>query len=416
MTLTPSEHRNPPDRLSFTRREGIALSLCALLGAALRLYRLDAQSVWYDEAFTVAHSLEPLPDLVDVLLRDAVHPPLHYLIVHAWLGLSGGGAWEARLVSAIVGTLSIPALYLLARRFTDAATSASAALLLAVSQITIYFSQEARPYMVAQFLSLLAAGAFLWLLRRPSFGRTAVFAAASLALMATHYYGIATLAALGLYWLMFRREYSPLVLRSILVAAALVVVAYLPWLLALGGGRVPRQDVFRAAWDTPQRPGLLAPMMALNRFNNGKLDSIEGESPAATVVLGLGIFTLPIVATFWLRGGRARDAATSRRRVQGAVLGCLLAGMPVAFAILLGASGAIFNYRHFSFAVPGYYLAVAIGWRVCFRHPVARSVWMVAAFACRLGPCAPTTSRRQSPTIEQPLLRLPPRISQAIAR
>ena len=61
------------------------------------------------------------------------------------------------------------------------------------------------------------------------------------------------------------------------------------------------------------------------------------------------------------------------------VLGWLLAAIPVGFAIALGAFGSIFNYRHYSFAVPGYYLAVAIGWQVCFRRTGARAAWLAIA-------------------------------------
>ncbi len=105
------------------------------------------------------------------------------------------------MISAICGTLSIPLLFLLARRFTDSGTSLCAALLLAISQIAVYFSQEARPYVQTQFLSLLTALAWFSFLRKPTFWRSVAIAAASCALLYTHYYGSGTLLALGVYWL-----------------------------------------------------------------------------------------------------------------------------------------------------------------------------------------------------------------------
>ena len=399
-------------RRALTRRDGIALCLIVLVGAALRLYRVDAQSVWFDEAFAVAHSVKSLPDLFQVLLLEGGrHPPLHYWILHFWFGIVGFGAMEARLVSVIFGTLSIPLLYVLARRFTDSATSLCAALLLSVSQIAIYFSQEARSYMAAQCLSLVAACAFTWLLQRPTFGPTAVFAAASLALLATHYYGIATLAALGLYWVLFRLDYSPLVLRRLALAAAIVTAAYLPWPLALRSSAEARPaQVFRAR-DASERPSTLSPVMALNRFNNGKLASMEAESPAWSVALGLALFTVPVAVALWLvrirrdvgpaleapppTVGPPASCKARRLRLRGLVLGMLLAGFPVGAAILAGAFGAVFNYRHYSFAVPGYYLAVAIGWQVCFHRRLVRVAWTAAAlglsaFALRAVYFAPT--------------------------
>ena len=413
---TTSEHAGSAETArpgtSLTRRDGIALCLIVLLGLALRVYRVNAQSVWYDEAFTVAHSVKPLGELFQVLLREGGrHPPLHYWLLHVWFGIVGFGAVEARLVSVICGTLSMPLLYVLARRFTDAATSLCAALLLSVSQIAIYFSQEARAYMAAQCLSLLAACAFTSLLKRPTFARTAVFGTVSLALLATHYYGIATLAALGLYWVAFRRDYSPVVFRRLVIAAGVTAAVYAPWPLALRSSAEAQPGQVFQERDSSERPGLLSPVMAVNRFNNGKLASVETESPAWSVALGLGIFTLPLAAALWL-GGTRRDARSAveasplgaartgspdapRRRLQGLVLGCLLAAVPVGVAMLAGALGATFNYRHFSFAVPGYYLAVAIGWQVCFRRPSLRAAWLVAAlalsaFALRANYFAPT--------------------------
>src|SRR5579863_3805287 len=169
------------------RRDRLILLLIVLMGAAIRLFRLDAQSVWYDETFSIAHSVRPLPQLFQILILDVFQAPLHYLVLHGWFQIAGFGAMQARLVSVIFGTLSIPLLFLLARRFTDSAGSLCAAFLLAISQIAVYFSQEARPYSQAQFLSLLTALAFLSFLEKPTLLRSTFFAAAGTALLYTHY-------------------------------------------------------------------------------------------------------------------------------------------------------------------------------------------------------------------------------------
>ncbi len=269
-----------------------------------------------------------------------------------------------------------------------------------MSQIAVYFSQEARSYSAAQCASLLAAVAFMRLLERPTIGRTAAVAAASLALLATHYYGVATLAALGLFWMLFRRDHSPLVSRRLVIAAATAAAAYMPWPLALRSSPASQPaEVFQVR-DPSERPSLLSPVMALNRFNNGKFASVEAESPVGSVALGLGLFTLPIVAGLWLAQpgrrpraapqrapavGAAGDATEARRlRWRGLVLGCLLAACPVGVAILLGLFGAVFNYRHFSFAVAGYYLAVAIGSQVTLGRRRMRTAWLAVVVGLSL--------------------------------
>jgi hypothetical protein len=187
-------------------------------------------------------------------------------------------------------------------------------------------------------------------------------------LLYTHYYGAGTLLALGIYWLITRRSYSPLVLTRLAVIVLALAVLYFPWVEALRsdgtlnlGKRIPEVSSAPA--------NLSAAIGALNRFNNGKFDSMEGHTSAIQALLGIAIFTLPAVMAIWYG---------SRRGPQGALLGWLLAGIPVAMAIIIGKFAGL-NYRHFCFAAPGYYLAVAMGWsRIpSFR---ARSIWLAVAF------------------------------------
>jgi 4-amino-4-deoxy-L-arabinose transferase-like glycosyltransferase len=350
------------------RSERLVLLAIVLLGAAIRLYGLDAQSLWYDETFSVAHSARALPELFEVLTHDVVHPPLHYLVLHGWFKTISYSAFQARLVSAIFGTLSVALLFALARRFTSTPVSLVAAFLLAVSQIGVYFSQEARPYALAQLTSLLAALAFLAFLREPDLRRSLAFFAAGAALLYTHYYGAGTLLALGVYWLIYRREYSPLVPARLAAVVALLAIAYAPWVIAVESrGRLSQERLISTSRDPSTRPNLMSPLGALNRFNSGKFSSIEGTTTLPQAVFCLVVFSVPAAGALWY---------TRRGRAHGAVLGILLASVPVCMAILCGALGFIFNYRHYSFAVPGYYLAVAIGWQLCLRHKAARFAWI----------------------------------------
>ncbi len=205
------------------------------LGLALRLYHLNAQGVWFDEAFSVVVSGMELGPLMRELIYDVFHPPLHYLTLHGWFALTGYGQEQARVLPLIFGTLSIPLLYRLAREFASPATSLTAALLLAVSQMGVYYSQEVRPYSQAQFFSLLAACWFTAALHRGSRVSLWLSMAAGLALIYTHYYGIATLAALGLYWLIFRKSLTPPPLRLVAAGLMLMALLFLPWLIALTG-------------------------------------------------------------------------------------------------------------------------------------------------------------------------------------
>lgn len=361
----------PGESHFMTWREKWALILITLFGAGLRLFRLDAQSVWYDESFSVAHAGRPLGELLEILIRDFVHPPLHYLVLHYWNSVLGYGAWEARMLSVVFGTLCIPVLYVLARRFSDVGTSLCAAFLLAISQVGVYFSQEARPYMQAQLLALLAAVTFLSFIENPNWKRTVLFGATGTGLLYTHYYGAASLLALGVYWLIFRRDYSPKVAWRLAGIALAMLAVFAPWLQTVAPGiRAGRPGVFARQQDPSKQAGIAAPLQALSRFNNAKFVSIEASTTIPQALAAACVFTVPAAIAAFLR---------RRRESRGAILGWLLASFPVGMAILGYTIGMLFNYRHYSFAVAGYCLAVAMGWRICFGESRLRWAWLAVA-------------------------------------
>ncbi len=73
-----------------------------LLAFGLRIYRLDAQSLWNDEGTSVALARR---DLVTIT-RDAahdIHPPLYYYLLHLWVRLAGTTEFAVRFMSLLAG-------------------------------------------------------------------------------------------------------------------------------------------------------------------------------------------------------------------------------------------------------------------------------------------------------------------------
>lgn len=164
----------------WTRLDTIALAAVTLVGAALRVVRLDAPSgvvfdeffyardgCWYVKASRSACGLVGLMTTdreVGPWLRDfgeltPEHPPLGKWLIGAGIKLFGfrPGAW--RLAPAVAGTLTVAALYLLARKLLQsrlAATLASG--LLAVD---IVFLVQSRLAMLEIFVALFAVVGFL---------------------------------------------------------------------------------------------------------------------------------------------------------------------------------------------------------------------------------------------------------------
>ena len=204
-------------------------SAIVVLGLGLRLYHLNHQSVWYDEIFSINVSSRPLKEMNQYLVKDFVQPPLHYYILHFWFKIVGIGVYQSRLLSAFLGTLAIVASYLLANYLFGRRTAVIAALLMAVSQLGVMYSQEARPY--AQLLFLLPCCAYLFLVALRT-GRARpwwAFVCTATLVVYTHYYGFFAVAAFLLFAFLYRERY-PVPFSRWIGGLLLALVLYLPWL------------------------------------------------------------------------------------------------------------------------------------------------------------------------------------------
>ncbi len=136
------------------------LAIGAILVAfALRLYKLGAESLWYDETVSVFLARQSIPELIAHTARD-IHPPGYYLLLHLWgwlaqptlqTGLEFIYAWP----SLFWGVLLIPLIFALGRRFFTTRVALAALWLTAVHPYHIWYSQEVRMYTLGAGLGLL---------------------------------------------------------------------------------------------------------------------------------------------------------------------------------------------------------------------------------------------------------------------
>jgi mannosyltransferase len=122
-----------------SRIQYVFLALITLLAIFLRFYKLGAWSFWIDEIFTLNSipwlSEWPLPRL-----------PIYLVLIRAALDIFGTSEWSARFVPALVGVLTVPALYFPIRWIMGTGVALLSMLLLALSPWHIYWSQNARFY------------------------------------------------------------------------------------------------------------------------------------------------------------------------------------------------------------------------------------------------------------------------------
>lgn len=172
------------------------------LAFALRLYRLEAQSLWADEGNSAAMALR---DFNSIALHSAadIHPPLYYWLLKLWTIPIGTSEWALRSLSAFLGTLLVALIYALGKELWDEKVALISLALAALHPFQVYYAQEARMYMLVAFLGALSFWATLRWWKKESFRAGAIFVLATAMGLYTHYSFPILLVAQNLAFLLF---------------------------------------------------------------------------------------------------------------------------------------------------------------------------------------------------------------------
>lgn len=208
------------------------LPLILLLGAFLRFYNNTAVALWHDEAFSALYMRYPWSEMIFRIGLD-VHPPLYYFILRFWTYVMGQGLLSLRLLSISFGVLTVWAGYLFVKAaFQNQKLALLAALFLAVNPFQIQYSLEARMYTLGTFLSLLSGYLLVRALEHQKFWIWYGIAVA--AALYTHYYLLFTIAAQGLFVILyFWKTRNVKTLARAIGAYFLAFVLYVPWVPTL---------------------------------------------------------------------------------------------------------------------------------------------------------------------------------------
>lgn len=337
------------------RFERLFILLVLLLAFALRLYRLDGQSLWYDEAVSAQVAAKGPAELTR-WTADDIQPPLYYYVLAGWTRAAGHGEWALRFPSAAFGALTVALLWSLARRIFRGRgyarlAAALAALFAAVSPLYVYYGQEARMYTQLTFFAALAAYTLWRAVERPAGRRWwAAFVVAALAALYTHYFALFWLLALGLIalWPAWRRRaLLPLALSVLAIGAG-----YLPWLPAM----LNRYRVDASYWQGALKLDEALRHVAIHWTTGAPETMLEADAVRWLPWFGVTLLLAGIGLLIATKPDR------SQRPVRFTLFALLIAIIvPVALTLALASRNPKFNPRYLMLASPAYLLLLAGG-------------------------------------------------------
>ena len=286
-----------------------------LVAAVLRFASITSQSYWLDESQAVHELRLPLGAMWHAWNTTEWNPPLYLLLAWPWAKLFGTGELALRSLSALLGIAVVPLLYLSGRELISSRAGLVAAALAAVNPFLIWYSQEAREYML---LMALCAASLWWFARAwqaPS-GRAllwwAVFSA--LALL-TQYFAGFLIAAEGLALVYRARS------RTSVAALAAMAVVLAPFVSHV----LPRLQ-YRAAFITDQPLSLRLQQVPVT-FG---LNTLYQSSGARYGLLGAALL-IAVMIVLLLVGAESEQ-------LRGAGVAAALAGfvllVPLALALI----------------------------------------------------------------------------------
>jgi mannosyltransferase len=210
----------------------LVIALTALLGA----YQLSRQSLWHDEAFTLAVARGDGSTFWPSVLGSESFAGLYYSVIR--LVPLGDGEAALRAPSVLFAVLAVATCHALGRRLFGARTGLVAALLLSTSVLLVRYAQEARAYALALWLVALAGWLLVRAVQKPTWPSWLAFGAVSAVAAYAHFFAVFVLAGQLLSLAPLR---SRLPWRRVAGAAGLAAALLLPLAVALvrttDGGR-----------------------------------------------------------------------------------------------------------------------------------------------------------------------------------
>lgn len=319
--------------------------LILLLSFILRIIKLN-QSLWLDEAISVnVTQALSFKKLVFDFSPGDFHPPLFYLVLKSATNVFGSSEIASRVPSVLFGVGSVYLIYLIGKRLYDQKTALIAALLLATSPLHIYYSQEARMYMLAAFLATASVYFFVSLWQKDKIYLWIGFITSTALLLYTDYvpYLLIFLYLPALFILKKRNITS---LKSFIPALILIIILLVPWLTV-----IPRQlhlgqavATTSPAWASVVGEGSLKNLvLTFVKFTIGRISNDNNFiyallfAPAAVFVLILFLLSL-------------FRMSPKRSFLYVWFFGPIVISFVIAFYI------PVFAYFRFIFVLPAFYL------------------------------------------------------------
>jgi len=329
-----------------------------ILGTALRLYNLTAESLWVDEFIMVdvTNSVEDARATI-----EGGRPPVFVVLGTLWSSVFGQSVTTIRLLPLIGSVLGLIALFAVGRTYFNPMVGLIAVLIAVLAPQQIYHAQDYRYYAWLLLFTLLS---YLFLYRMLQRGRwldMALYVVFGVLMFYTHSYGAFVLFGQGLavLLLIWRRRNRLLqwVLSQVLILAGISIGLYQWFFKAQISGIDGAEGGITQAWLTT--PAWSEPIKDLVRFYFYEPQELWIAIAAAALIVG-GVVWLAMRGMAPLRQTVAEAGPSIRSRGEALTLIVFWLLIPIVTPFVLSyVIAPIYYTRYVITAAPAIFLLTA---------------------------------------------------------
>jgi uncharacterized membrane protein len=323
------------------------LTLIIFAAFLIRLVSIN-QSFWLDETTSgyVARDLS-FGEIIFQFSPADFHPPLYYLILKVWGQLFGYGEIALRMFSVILSIATIYVVYLIGKILNKkSGLGTLSAALIATSGLFIYYSQEARMYIMETFFVSLSVLLFLLILKKDSFLYWLAFSLCLVLIGATDYL---PLFILPVFWIIaWRRKKKGFVISKLILAHVPLILFFFWWWPTLSRQLDLGTSVLISNpkwWDLLGRTTIKNFLLVPVKFVLGRISFYNKMTYALAAIPALLLYAF----------------AFSRSLIKNNLVTNLWFFIPLILAFILGFKLSVFSYFRLLFILPAFYLMVAKG-------------------------------------------------------
>ena len=217
----------------FLKRHAILISIL-VISLLLRIYRLDFQSLWMDEIYTmnVSNPSSSFATIYNEVNNREGFPYFYFFFLKLLFSVFGYTSVIARMLSVVAGIASIILLYKITEKIVSKNAGLIVAALVCFNQYHIYISQDARPYTLYLTATLLVYYRMWAYLENKSLKNAVFYGLAAGLLLNTNFFGFINLFCqavfISYHLLQTKTTLSKVLLSQFALIGGIALILFLP--------------------------------------------------------------------------------------------------------------------------------------------------------------------------------------------